>query len=63
VHLRPPSIAHGVVSAVWGVGLGLYVWGGLLAIGVDGATSIIVAALAAGAIFLFVRLRGEEEFR
>ena len=60
MHLRPPSIDHGVVSFLWAFGLGLFIWLGLLAIGVTGATAFIFAALSAGAIFLYVRLYGEE---
>ena len=62
-HLRPPSIDHGVISFVWGLGLGLFIWGGLLAVGVSRATSFILAALAACAIFLYVRIFGEERPR
>ena len=58
--LRPPSIAHGVASFLWALGLGLFLWLGMLAIGVSGATAFILAAVAGGAIFLFVRLSGEE---
>ena len=61
--LRPPSIDHGVVSFLWAFGLGLFIWLGLLAIGVSGATAFIFGALSACAIFLFVRLFGEEELR
>lgn len=63
VHLRPPSFDHGVVSFAWGVGLGLYVYVGLLAIGVSGANALIFGALSAAAIFFFVRLLGEEDLR
>ena len=63
MHLRPPSIDHGIVSALWGIGLGLYLFLGMLSVGVDLATTFIVSALAAAAIFLFVRLRGEEQLR
>ena len=63
MHLRPPSFDHGVVSFAWAFGLGLFIWVGQLAVGVAGATAVIVAAVAAGAIFLFVRLYGEEEPR
>jgi hypothetical protein len=55
VHLRPPSIDRGVTSFLWAFGLGLFIWLGLLAIGVDRGTSLIVALLSFGAIFLFVR--------
>ena len=60
---RPPSIDHGVVSFLWGAGLGAFVWLGLLAVGVSNATSVILALVCAGAIFLFVRIYGEEEPR
>ena len=62
-HLRPPSIDHGVISFFWGLGLGGYIWVGLLAVGVSGATAFILGALACGAIFLYVRLYGEERLR
>ena len=63
MHLRPPSVDHGVVSFVWALGLGLLIFFGLLAIGVDRGTALIVSAVAAGAIFLYVRIYGEEELR
>lgn len=55
-----PSLPHGVIAFVWGVLLGLYVWAGLLAIGTSQATSFVLALLSFAAIFLFVRLRGED---
>jgi hypothetical protein len=62
-HLRPPSIDRGVASFLWAAGLGLYVYFGLVAVAVDGAIAAIVAALAFAAIFLFVRIYGEDEPR
>ncbi len=59
MHLRPPSIDRGVTSFVWAFGLGLYIWIGLLAIGVSSATAFIVGVLSVGAIFLFVRTFGD----
>ena len=63
MHLRPPSIAHGVQSFLWAFTLGIILWLGMLSVGVSGATAFIFAALAGGAIFLFVRLYGEDEPR
>ena len=63
VHLRPPSVDHGVVSFLWALGLGLFLWLGMLAVGVEDATALILAAVAAGAIFLYVRLYGGDEPR
>ncbi len=60
MHLRPPSIDHGVVSAMWAIGLGLFILLGLISLGVSVATAFILAGVAAGAIFLFVRIRGED---
>jgi hypothetical protein len=61
MHLRMPSIDHGVVSFLWGAGLGLYIWIGMLAVGVSKATAFILAAVAAFLIFLYVRIYGEDE--
>jgi hypothetical protein len=63
VHLRMPSFDRGLTSFLWAFGLGLYLWLGMLAIGVGGATAFIFAALSAGAIFLYVRLYGGDEVR
>jgi len=57
---RPPSIDHGVVALLWAVGFGVFIYFGLLAIGTSGAFSIVIALLATGAIWLFVRLQGED---
>lgn len=58
-----PSFDRGLTSFLWAVGLGLYLWLGMLAVGVDGATAFILAAVAGFGIFFFVRLLGEEEPR
>jgi len=55
-----PSIDHGVQSFAWAVLFFLILWFGMLAIGVSGATAFILALVAAAAIFLFVRVRGED---
>jgi hypothetical protein len=58
-HLRPPSIAPGVTSFLWALGLGAFVWAGLRAVGTSEPTAAILAVLAFCAIFLFVRLYGQ----
>ena len=63
MHLRPPSFAHGTTSGLWALGLGLYVFLGLLAIGIGLGTAVIVGLVAVGVIFLYVRLYGEDELR
>ncbi|MDX6504859.1 MAG: hypothetical protein QOE29_1984 [Gaiellaceae bacterium] len=60
MHLRPPSVDHGVQSGLWAAGLGLYIFLGMVAVGISQALSIIVAAVSAGAIFVFVRTHGED---
>jgi len=60
VHLRMPSIDHGVQSFAWAVLFFLILWPGMLAVGVSGGTALILSLVAAGAIFLFVRLNGED---
>ena len=60
---KPPSIDPGVTSFVWAALLGAFIWAGLLAVGVSGATSVILAVVSFFAIFLYVRLYGEEKPR
>ena len=60
MHLRPPSVDHGVQSGLWGIGLGLFHFFGMMSVGVDMALAAIVSAVCAGVIFIFVRLRGED---
>ena len=61
MHFRPPSIDQGVIALLWAVGLGAYVYFGLLAVGASGATAIVLTLVSAAGIWLFVRLRGEEQ--
>ncbi len=61
MHLRPPSIDPGITSFLWAFGLSLYLWLFMLAVGVDLGTATILAGVAFFAIFLFVRLFGEDE--
>ncbi|HEX4931228.1 MAG TPA: hypothetical protein VFV62_11015 [Gaiellaceae bacterium] len=58
MHLRMPSIDQGVQAFLWALFFFLLLWIGMLALEVSGATALILALLAGGAIFLFVRLRG-----
>jgi hypothetical protein len=59
MHLRMPSIDQGVQAFVWALFFFLLLWLGMLALDVSGATALILSLLAGGAIFLFVRLRGD----
>ena len=61
MHLRPPSIAHGVQAFIWALVFFLFLWFGMRAVGVSHGTSFILAVLLGVLIFLFVRIFGEEE--
>jgi hypothetical protein len=49
-----------VTSFIWALLFALFIWGGLLSVGVSQGTALVLALLSFGAIFLFVRLRGSE---
>ncbi len=63
MHLRAPSIDPGVHAFVWSVVFFLYMWLGALAIDVPAGIALVVSLVAAGAIFLFVRMRGQPAAR
>jgi hypothetical protein len=63
MHLRPPSVDQGVQSFLWALLFFLFLWFGMLAVGVSGATAFLIALLAGVGIFLFVRTFGEEDVR
>ena len=60
MHLRMPSIDQGAQAFAWAVFFFLLLWVGMLAVGVSGATAFILALVAGGAIFLFVRIAGDD---
>jgi len=60
VHLRMPSIHPGVQAFLWALVFTIYMWLFMLAVGVDGAVSAIVAVVAGAGCFLLVRLYGED---
>ena len=60
MHLRMPSIDQGVQAFAWAVFFFLLLWIGMLALDVSNATALVLSLLAGAAIFLFVRLRGED---
>jgi hypothetical protein len=63
MHLRPPSIDHGIISFVWALVLAVLLWLFMIGIGISKPTAFIISALAGCAIFLYVRLYGEDEPR
>jgi len=58
MHLRMPSIDLGVQAFAWAALFFVVLWVGMLAVGVSNATAFILSLVSAGAIFLFIRLRG-----
>jgi len=54
-----PSIDLGVQAFAWALFFFVLLWVGMLAVGVSNATAFILSLLAAAAIFLLVRLRGD----
>jgi hypothetical protein len=61
MHLRAPSIDHGVQSFFWALFFFLFLWLGMLAVGVSGVTAFILSIVLGVLIFLLIRLRGEDE--
>ena len=59
-HLRPPSVDKGVSAFLWSFGFFLYMWLGMMSVGVGLGTAFVLAAVTAGAIFLFIRIFGED---
>jgi hypothetical protein len=58
---RPPSIDQGVIALIWAVGLGAFIYFGLIAVGESGAVAVVISMVSFAAIWLLVRLRGEEQ--
>ncbi len=52
---------QGVKAFLWAVFFFLYLWVGMLAVGVSEGTAFILSAIAGLIIFLFVRVFGEDD--
>jgi hypothetical protein len=63
MHFRLPSIDHGIVSFLWAVFFGVFIWIGGRAVGFPSAASFIAGAVAGFVVFLAVRVYGEDEPR
>ena len=62
-HLRQPAISHGVISFIWALVFGIYVWLGGLAVGVHGGTTFLFGAVVGFVVYLLVMIYGAEEPR
>jgi hypothetical protein len=60
MHLRAPAFSHGVISLLWGLFFGLFVWIGGAAVGYSSGISFVVGCVVGFLSFLFVRTRGED---
>ena len=60
---RPPAFSHGFISFLWAVGLGAFIWLGLVAVGVGLATAFLFGMISGALIFFYVRLYGGDHFR
>ena len=61
MHLRPPAFSPGFTYFVGGVSLGLFIWIGLLAVGVGLAPSLLAGLVGGALIFFYVRLYGRDQ--
>jgi len=61
MHLRPPSVDHGVQSFLWAIVFFLFLWFGMLAVGVSRGAAFVLALICGALIFLFIRIFGEDE--
>jgi hypothetical protein len=59
-HFRLPAISPGVQAFIWAFVFALYIWAFSVAVGVDNAVAGIIGAVAGAAVFLLVRLYGED---
>ena len=60
---RPPAFSPGFTSFLWGLGLGIFIWAGLLAVGVSMGTAFLFALVGGVLIFFYVRLYGDDRLR
>ena len=58
MHLRMPSVDAGVRSFLWAVVFFLFLYFGMVAIGIAHGTAFLLALGLGFVIFLFVRTRG-----
>ena len=63
MHLRMPSIDHGIVSFVIALVLAIVWWLFMLGVGISKPTAFLISAVLFCAVFLYVRLYGEDEVR
>ena len=63
MHLRAPSVDKGVSAFWWAFFFFLYLFFGMLAVGVAKGSALIFSALAGFGIFFYIRIYGDESPR
>jgi hypothetical protein len=63
VHLRAPSVDKGVSAFWWAFFFFLYLFFGMLAIGIAKGNALIFSALLGFGIFFYIRISGEDSPR
>ena len=62
MHLRLPALSQGFAAFLWALLFGLFIWFGLVAIGVSFGTALLLGLALGGLIFFYVRLYGGDDF-
>jgi hypothetical protein len=57
---RAPALGHGTVAFLWAIGLGLFIFLGMLSISISKGTSIVVSIVSAFVIYFAVLLFGAD---
>jgi len=60
MHLRSPSVDHGVASFLWALFFGVFVWIGGAAVGYSAAMTFIGGCVVGFVCFLVIRVYGED---
>ena len=63
MHLRAPSVDKGVSAFWWAFFFFLYLFFGMLAIGIAKGNALIFSALLGFGIFFYIRISGEDSPR
>lgn len=59
---KPPALNRGVTSLLWAIGLGAFIWVGLLSVEVvSRLTSLLVGIVGGAIVFVFVLLCGGDQ--
>ena len=53
-------LCAGIIAFAWAIGLAVYIYFGLIAVGTSGAFAIVIAMVSAFGIWLLIRLRGAD---